>query len=112
MTKFFMFQTDDKELEEELWKDFNKKSNPQNQDKFKKRVYSISQLNSKFELVHKDTVGGNFPGSKIPLCAIIETDSTFDLYGIKLTDTNGVLEGKHYLHQVHKSPRVLVQYFD
>lgn len=112
MTKFFMFQTDDKKLEEELWQDFNKKSNPQNPDKFKKRVCSISQLNSKFELVHKDTVGGNFPDSPIPLCAIIETDKTFDLYGISLTDINDVNGWKYHFHQVDKSPRVLVQYFD
>ncbi len=112
MTKFFMPPNLDEEAEENQWRIFNKQSNPDNPDKFKKRVYAVREVSVKLELIHRDTVGGNFPDSTIPLCAIIETDNTFDLYGIKLTDTDGVIRAKSYLHQIYKSQYVFAEYFE
>ena len=102
----------DNEAEEKQWQTFNKLSNPNNPDKFTKRVYSLRHYSVKLDLLYNDFVDGNFPDSTIPLCAIIETDNTFDLYGLKATEVNGLTEWKYYLHQVQKSQYVIAEYFD
>ena len=110
--EFFMPPNENKEVEENQWKNFNKLSNPDNPEKFKKRVYSVKQLNIHLKLIYEDKVDDDFPDSTIPLCAIIETDNTFDLYGIKPIEENNKVILKHYLHQINKTKYVIAEYFD
>jgi len=91
---------------------FNEKSNQDNPDKFKKRVFSVSQMNVKLELIHYDKIDGNFPDSKIPIVAIIETDTTFDIYGLSVREINGKDNCKYHVHSIQKSLFVVPEYFD
>jgi hypothetical protein len=113
MTKFFMPPNIDEEVEERQWQLFNKQSNPDNADKFTNRVYAVREYSYvDHDVINKDVVGGNFPDKKIPICAIIETDDTFDIYGIAETEINGLPVTKSYLHQIQKSRYVIAEYFE
>jgi len=110
--KFFTPITSNPEEEERLWQHFNNLSNPINPNKYKKRVFSVKEMNSKLERVSYDKIDGNFPDSTIPLCFIIETDTTFDLYGIKLEIINNEEKYRDCVHKIRKTNRVIPEYFD
>ena len=110
--KFFMpIGRSQKEMKE-IWESLNKLSNKGNPNRFKNKVFSISQVNSKLEPVYYDKIDGNFPDRKFPIVAIIETETSFDIYGAYTKEINDKQTLQFPVHSVRKGLKVIPQYFD
>lgn len=106
--KFFMPPNSDPETDEKQWNLLNKQSNPNSPDKYTNRIYSVIFKFNKNKV--KETVDEPFSENNIPIIAIIESDTTYDIYTLRQKPSDMSYEIKK--NPIHKGYAVEIVYFE